>query len=68
MTELLTNWRSHLTHERRRSVHTVRAYVGDGGALLSHFLNSIAAVTVDVTMLATVDAADLRAFLADRRG
>jgi integrase/recombinase XerC len=64
---LVTAWRDRLTHEQRRSVHTVRAYVATAQRLCA-FLDSYHGATVDAAMLAALTPADLRAFLAARRG
>ena len=64
---LITNWQSHLTHERRRSVHTVRAYVATAERFCT-FLETHNGDAVTPTALAKVDASDIRAFLAHRRG
>jgi integrase/recombinase XerC len=67
LTELLTDWQSHLMHERRRSVHTVRAYAATAERFCV-FLEQYRGGAVDAAVLASVDASDIRAFLADRRG
>lgn len=64
---LILRWRDHLTHGRRRSAHTLRAYVATAERLVE-FLQDHRGGTVDAAMLASVEAADLRAFLALRRG
>jgi len=64
---LIPRWRDHLTHGRRRSAHTVRAYVATAERLVE-FLQDHRGGAVDPAMLASVEAADLRAFLALRRG
>lgn len=64
---LIPRWRDHLTHGRRRSAHTVRAYVATAERLIA-FLQDHRGGAVDATMIASVEAADLRAFLALRRG
>ena len=59
--ELLAAWHAHLAQARRRSAHTVRAYVATARRLLRN---------VDAaswTELAKLDAAALRIHLADRR-
>lgn len=66
MTALLASWQSHLTHERRRSVHTVRAYTATAERFCD-FLQDHHGGPVDPAGLASVDAADIRTFLADRR-
>lgn len=59
--ELIAAWRAHLTDNRRRSPHTVRAYVAAAERLCAaHELGDGAAV-------ARTEARALRAFLADRR-
>lgn len=63
---LAAEWGRHLAQDRRRSAHTVRAYVATAHRLIA-FLGAHRGQAVDGTLLATVDAADLRAFLAARR-
>lgn len=62
--DLIADWTAHLAHERRRSVHTVRAYVATAERFLS-FLRTHQGGAADMR---AVTAADLRAYLADRRG
>ncbi|HEU4968499.1 tyrosine recombinase XerC [Sphingomonas sp.] len=57
----------HLRRDRRRSVHTVRAYVATAERLLA-FLSEHHGRPVDAALLKAIGVADLRAFLADRRG
>lgn len=64
---LFNNWQSHLAHERRRSVHTVRAYVATAERFCA-FLEGHQGNAVTAAALARVDASDIRAFLAHRRG
>lgn len=64
---LLTEWQAHLVHERRRSLHTVRAYIATAERLLD-FLAQHLGQGIDRAALARLDSADLRAFLAVRRG
>lgn len=59
--DLIAQWRSHLTDARRRSPHTVRAYVAAAQRLI---LAQGAEAWVDV---ANVEAGDLRAHIASRR-
>ena len=59
-------WRRHLALDRRRSVHTVRAYVATAERLIA-FLESHHGQAVDAAMVARIDQADLRAFLTHRR-
>lgn len=60
---LIAAWGDHLRRERRRSVHTVRAYLASAGRLAA-FLAEHGGGPPD---LAAIEAADLRAFLARRR-
>ncbi|MGU3391767.1 tyrosine recombinase XerC [Sphingomonas sp. M1A8_2b] len=59
-------WADHLTRDRRRSVHTVRAYQASAERLTA-FLIGHWGERVERTTLARVTAADLRAYLAYRR-
>jgi integrase/recombinase XerC len=63
---LAASWASNLQHDRRRSPHTVRAYVATAHRLIG-FLGRYRGDAIDEEALAAVDAATLRAFLADRR-
>jgi len=63
---LAARWASYLQHDRRRSAHTVRAYVGTAHRLID-FLGRYRGDEIDDPALTSVGAADLRAFLADRR-
>jgi integrase/recombinase XerC len=63
---LAARWASYLQHDRRRSVHTVRAYVGTAHRLID-FLGRYRGEEIGDAALTSVGAADLRAFLADRR-
>ena len=60
-------WGKHLQHDRRRSLHTVRAYVATGHRFID-FLGRHLGGAVDPAALTRLTAADLRAFLAERRG
>jgi integrase/recombinase XerC len=60
----VTAWSEHLRSNRRRSAHTVRAYVATAERLMA-FLVEHQGGPAD---LSRVEAADLRAFLARRRG
>ncbi len=60
-------WAEHLDRDRRRSVHTVRAYRGAAERLVA-FLGAHWGERVDRAALAKTTAADLRAFLSHRRG
>ncbi|MDX3899621.1 MAG: tyrosine recombinase XerC [Sphingobium sp.] len=59
-------WRAHLALDRRRSVHTVRAYLATAERLVA-FLAVHRGGAVTRAMLADLDQSDLRAFLTDRR-
>ena len=63
---LIADWHHHLARDRRRSVHTVRAYVASAQRLLD-FLGPHLGGPVDAATLAALPAPDLRAFLAYRR-
>jgi integrase/recombinase XerC len=60
---LVSAWGDHLRHNRRRSLHTVRAYVATAERLMA-FLQIHQGGPPE---LAKVEASDLRAFLAHRR-
>ena len=64
MSEIVSNWANHLRDNRRMSPHTVRAYEATGQRLIA-FLSEHYGGAPD---LAHVEASDLRAFLASRRG
>ncbi|MDB5661805.1 MAG: Tyrosine recombinase xerC [Sphingomonas bacterium] len=64
---LAAAWGDHLRRDRRRSDHTVRAYVATAHRLI-RFLGEHRGAAVDAQMLGSLEAADLRAFLALRRG
>jgi integrase/recombinase XerC len=59
--DLLEAWRDHLALARRRSPHTVRAYLAAARRLLAALPHA------DWSTLAALDAATLRQHLADRR-
>ena len=67
MDPLSAAWASHLARDRRRSPHTVRAYQATAERL-TRFLSDHWGGAVDAAALAAVSAADLRAYLARRRG
>ena len=67
MTALIADYYRHLTVDLRRSDHTVRAYVATAERLCG-FLSTHWGEAVDGPALSRVTAADLRAFLAARRG
>lgn len=58
---------THLSRDRRRSAHTVRAYVATAERLVA-FLQGHWGGAVDAARLRQITATDLRAFLACRRG
>ncbi len=62
--KLIGQWAEHLQRDRRRSLHTVRAYIATAERLML-FLQDHLGGAPD---LAKVQASDLRAFLAFRRG
>jgi integrase/recombinase XerC len=63
---LVVRWADHLQHDRRRSPHTARAYVATAHRLLD-FLGAYRGEAIEPSGLLNVSAADLRAFLAERR-
>ena len=63
---LAARWADYLAHDRRRSPHTVRAYMATAHRFLD-FLVRHRGEEVGRFGLLTVPASDLRAFLADRR-
>jgi integrase/recombinase XerC len=63
---LIERWRAHLALDRRRSTHTVRAYVATAERLIA-FLEEHRGERVSDALLASLEQADLRAFLTRRR-
>ena len=63
---LALRWHDHLSRERRRSAHTVRAYVATAHRLIA-FLAEHLGDAVDGAALAALRPADLRAYLTRRR-
>lgn len=63
---LAVRWHDHLLRERRRSAHTVRAYVATAHRLID-FLGVHLGQAVDSAALGALTSADLRAFLTVRR-
>ena len=59
-------WAAHLQHDLRRSAHTVRAYGATAHRFIA-FLGQYRGELIDPAGLIGISAADLRAFLADRR-
>ena len=64
--ELAERWGSYLQHDRRRSPHTVRAYVATAHRFVN-FLGRHRGEQIGRFALLALGASDLRAFLADRR-
>ncbi|MEY3702693.1 MAG: hypothetical protein RLZZ561_313 [Pseudomonadota bacterium] len=64
MSEIVQSWSDHLRRDRRRSVHTIRAYAATADRLLG-FLQVHQGGAPD---LGRLEASDLRAYLASRRG
>jgi integrase/recombinase XerC len=64
--QLAGDWHHHLSRDRRRSDHTVRAYVATAHRLID-FLAIHLGAAVDGAALCRLQPADLRAFLAVRR-
>lgn len=64
---LAAQWGVHLQNDRRRSPHTVRAYVATAHRLIG-FLGHHRGEEILAEGLLDLGAADLRAFLAERRG
>lgn len=62
----LDRWRQHLALDRRRSIHTVRAYLATAERLIA-FLEQHRGGPVTAATLAALEQADLRAFLTHRR-
>ena len=63
---LAARWAAYLQHDRRRSVHTVRAYVATAHRLIE-FLGQYRGEAIGDGALLGVASTDLRAFLAQRR-
>ena len=64
--DLALRWAGHLSNDRRRSPHTVRAYLATAHRFV-HFLGRHRGELIGQYGLLSLSAADLRAFLADRR-
>jgi integrase/recombinase XerC len=64
---LVARWASLLQNDRRRSPHTVRAYAATAHRFIA-FLGKYRGGEIDVADLTGLSSADLRAFLAKRRG
>jgi integrase/recombinase XerC len=59
-------WSDHLRRDRRRSEHTVRAYLATAHRLIG-FIGRHRGGIVDSVLLTRLDRGDLRAYLAERR-
>jgi integrase/recombinase XerC len=66
VSSLAADFGRHLARDRRRSVHTVRAYEATAVRLI-RFLGEHWGQAVDAAALGKISAADLRAYLAHRR-
>lgn len=64
--DLAARWADYLQHDRRRALHTVRAYVATAHRLID-FLGSYRGEQIGAHELLALPAPDLRAFLAHRR-
>ena len=64
---LAARWGDFLRHDRRRSPHTVRAYVATAHRFID-FIGQHSGAAVDEGALADLQSSDMRAFLAFRRG
>ena len=65
--QLIADWRRHLAADRRRSPHTVRAYIATVERLTA-FLQDHLGGSIGAADIRALSAADIRAFLAERRG
>jgi integrase/recombinase XerC len=65
--DLKAAWLASLAHEKRASVHTLRAY-GDDAQRFLDFLKEHVGGTIDDRKLARLTPADIRAFITRRRG
>ncbi|NCP11122.1 MAG: tyrosine recombinase XerC [Sphingomonadales bacterium] len=63
---LIARWRDHLAKERRRSPHTVRAYVATAERVCA-FLAEHRGEAASAAALASLSPADIRSYLAARR-
>ena len=64
---LAVDWADHLRRDRRRSDHTIRAYLATAHRLIA-FIGRHRGALVDGRLLAKLDRGDLRGYLAERRG
>ncbi|MGE0776123.1 MAG: tyrosine recombinase XerC [Sphingomonadaceae bacterium] len=63
---IAVEWSEHLRRDRRRSEHTIRAYLATAHRLIE-FLGRHRGEAVDAAMLSSLETAELRAYVADRR-
>jgi integrase/recombinase XerC len=63
---LIEDWRNYLAQDRRRSIHTVRAYVATAERLVG-FLQEHQGGSVSRNDLVRLTTADVRSFLSERR-
>ena len=63
---LAADWADHLRRDRRRSEHTIRAYIATAHRLIT-FIGRYRGVPVDAGLLANLGRNDLRGYLAERR-
>lgn len=63
---LAVEWAEHLRRDRRRSEHTIRAYLATAHRLI-RFLGKHRGAAIDASALSSLGTADLRAYLAERR-
>ncbi|MBY2928639.1 tyrosine recombinase XerC [Sphingomonadales bacterium 56] len=64
--DMVEGWHRHLALDRRRSTHTVRAYMATAERLIA-FLEEHRGEAATAALLQSVEQADLRAFLTARR-
>ncbi|MEO8175966.1 MAG: tyrosine recombinase XerC [Sphingomicrobium sp.] len=64
---MAARWGNYLLHDRRRSPHTVRAYLATAHRFVD-FLGRYRGEQIGRFALLALNASDMRAFLADRRG
>lgn len=64
---IAAEWGDHLRRDRRRSQHTIRAYVATAHRLIV-FLGRHRGGIVDASALTSIATVELRAYIADRRG
>ena len=65
--DVIVRWHAHLSQDRRRSPHTVRAYVATAHRLIDFLAGHLGQAVSEAT-LTGLTVADLRAYLTVRRG